>query len=89
MAAHQHEEIHNMIDDAMKRDIKRHLCAVGIDAAVVDELCLERKTLRDEFAMAALPGVMDMFVEGRRYVPEKLAMEAYVIADAMLAWRSK
>jgi hypothetical protein len=78
-----------MIDDAMKRDIKRHLWAVGIDAAVVDELVMERKTLRDEFAMASIPGVLSVSAPAGFYDSRQVADDAYRMADAMLARRSK
>ena len=48
----------------------------------------ERRTrLRDEFAMAALTGMLAANV--RHYHPEALAADAYLTADAMLAAREK
>lgn len=60
----------------------------------IDELLAERRTLRDEMAMAALPVCLS---ESERWcestgmspdcVPSRSAMGAYAVADAMLAAR--
>ena len=48
--------------------------------------CVETKTLRDEFAMAALVCCVD----AQSYqVPSCIVEAAYDVADAMMKWRSK
>ena len=47
----------------------------------------KRERLRDEFAMAALPVVMQFL--GNSYAPFRYADEAYKVADAMLNAREK
>lgn len=44
------------------------------------------KSLRDEFAMAALPAFFDDIHEGEAY-GDDAAMYAYLVADAMMAAR--
>ncbi len=52
-----------------------------------DERRQHRERLRDEFAMAALPVVMQFL--GNSYAPFRYADEAYKVADAMLNAREK
>ena len=47
----------------------------------------KRERLRDEFAMAALPVVMQFL--GSSYAPFRYADEAYKVADAMLTAREQ
>jgi hypothetical protein len=49
------------------------------------ETAPERPTLRDQFAMAALPGVMAGY--GMGFDDAAISAAAYVIADAMLEAR--
>lgn len=55
----------------------------------------DQKTLRDEFAMAALSGYMasgDAFVRGQHSIAENdrlVAAHCWALADAMLAARTK
>ncbi len=51
-----------------------------------DERRQHRERLRDEFAMAALPVVMQAFTG---YAYELIATESYRVADAMLNAREK
>lgn len=48
----------------------------------------ETKTLRDEFAMAALTGLIQI-QNPEDVITEVIAMNAYEIADAMLRVRNK
>lgn len=48
---------------------------------------MKRKTLVDEFAMAALTGLLAQ--ESRAIEPADLAVEAYMIAEAMVVERER
>jgi hypothetical protein len=52
---------------------------------LIDARNLERKTLRDEFAMAALQGLC----ANQAMTAARFAQRAYELADAMLAERAK
>jgi hypothetical protein len=84
-----------MISNETIRAIKKCLIANGFDATVVDELVLERKCLRDEFAKAALQGLLanpeEFSPSGSNYheVLGTMAEISYDYADAMLKHRSK
>lgn len=57
-----------------------------------DPPSIRPETLRDEFAMAALTGVVQAYATGsHRWAvrAQRAAVRAYVVADAMLAERSK
>ena len=54
------------------------------DETLIDARNLERKTLRDEFAMAAL-----ISFSANLAPPAEMAKSAYRLADAMLAERAK
>lgn len=46
----------------------------------------QQKTLRDEFAMAAITGVMDKY---KTILSELIAKDAYAVADEMMKERHK
>lgn len=48
-----------------------------------------QKTLRDEFAMAALTGLITRHLQDRPVLVESVVDDAYTFADAMLAQRRK
>lgn len=76
-----------MIDADTKRAIKKCLIANGFDGTVVDELVADNKRLRDEFAMAAITGL----VQSRQDIVtiEDLPQIAYNIADNAMIVRQK
>jgi len=58
-------------------------------AEIVARLEATGKTLRDEFAMAALTGICSNDHALNNYIPAQCAQWAYQFADAMLASRQK
>jgi hypothetical protein len=75
-----------MTDDD-KRAVRKCLQGNGFDATLVDELIVERKRLRDEFAMAAITGL----VQSKQDIValEDLPALAYSIADRAMEVRKK
>lgn len=73
-----------MTDDD-KRAVRKCLQGNGFDATLVDELIVERKRLRDEFAMSAMTGLVQMRQD--IVTMTDLPKVAYSIADNMLAAR--
>lgn len=73
-----------MISDETKRAIRKCLLDNGFDANIVDELVIERKKLRDEFAMSALSGMLAGRQGTTRGYSMPVTEEAYKVADAML-----
>lgn len=55
------------------------------------ELAAARKTLRDQFAMAALTGCLASFgeMDDPSEYASSIAMDAYLLADAMMEVREK
>ncbi len=56
-----------------------------LNSALVPDLAPERPTLRDQFAMAALPAVMAGY--GEPFDEVSIARGSYVLADAMMKER--
>jgi len=52
-------------------------------------LCVDRETLRDKFAMAALTGLLSAEPDNEVYDLRVVTMRAYQVADAMLDARKK
>lgn len=50
---------------------------------------MEKKTLRDESAMAALPALVKVALDEDHESWEQTARHAYIIADEMMKYRGK
>lgn len=59
------------------------------DEPLIDTRTPKLKTLRDEFAMAALPAEIQRWKEGHPSGFEGIAYGCYMIADAMIRARAK
>jgi cytochrome c-type biogenesis protein CcmE len=65
----------------------KHRSAQEIEIAELKNafaMARQKKTLRDEFAMAAITGVMNKY---ESILPELIAKDAYAVADAMMKER--
>jgi hypothetical protein len=75
-----------MISDETKRALKKCLQLNGFDASIVDELVIERKTLRDDFAKEAMASLIRVY-EYPTVDVQRIAKAAYQQADRMLIER--
>lgn len=78
------------LPDGMRDELRASAKSNGrtLNAEIVARLAEGGKTLRDEFAMAALKGLLaGQFSDPGHYNLKELPEEAYEIANAMLAAR--
>ena len=79
----EHKTITDYIGTANEKNIQAHLELIDrqmayMEAMMKPTVTVTEKTLRDEFAMAALGGI-----NTKEFNPNEIAEKAYAIADAM------
>jgi hypothetical protein len=81
-----------MMNDSYKRAVKKCLQDNGFDKTIIDELMCQRKSLRDEFAKAAMGGLIttksSSYPGSSQFLTwDEIAKSAYRQADMMMMQR--